>query len=155
MATVKGVNRTLLTNVPQEFAGVGEAGGRVRLLYDKYTWLADPGDGDIIEMGAPIPKGARVIDAMVKFADMGSSGSGTFEFGWAVSADGTEVADANGFIDAFDADAAADVVKASDQQASPPGVGKKFVAEVQPIITTTGVNVTSGDVESFILYVLD
>lgn len=140
---------------PPQHADVGAVGGVVRLLYDKFTLTADLSANDVLIMGGKIPKGARVIDAMVKHADLDTSG-GTIDFGWAAGADALEAADENGFIEAADVATAADVVKASDNQAAPAGIGKKFLEAVQPQIKIEGdTDATAGDVESFIWYVVD
>ncbi len=139
MATVYGVNATLISNtVPAGKAGVGEQGGNVKLIYDKYTFVADQTDGDLLYMGGLIPKGARVIDVMVKFGDMGAGSSGVIDIGWLASSD-------------------ADIIKMSDNLtgATAAGMGKKFAAAVQPVITlTTDVSLLV-DIELFITYVID
>lgn len=156
MATVYGENADkILVDDPSQRADVGSLGGRVRCLYDKYTFTADLSSGDVIVMGGKIPKGARVIDAMVKHADLDTSG-GTIDFGWAASEVSGEAADENGFLQAADVATGADVVKASDNQAGAAAIGKKFTQAVQPQIKIEGdTDVTSGDVESFIWYILD
>lgn len=153
MATLYGVNAAAIASNPPQQSGVGEDGGRVRLLYDKYTLVEDIAS-DVIYLGAKIPKGARVIDAMVKFGDLGTAG--TIDVGWAASADGLELGDADGFMDDVDVNAAANVVWSSDNLANAPGIGKKFAAECQPIITATGTTATgSVSIELFIEYVID
>lgn len=156
MATWYGVNADRIkVDVPSAKAKVGEAGGNVRLLYDKFTLTSDLSASDVIEMGAKIPKGALVIDAMVKAADLDASG-GTIDFGWAASDVSGEDADENGFLEAADVATAADVFHASLNQAAAAGIGKRFAQAVQPQIKIEGdTDATTGDVETFIWYVVE
>lgn len=156
MATYYANNATLISNTnPPAKAGVGEQGGVVRLIYDKYSYTADLGT-DTILFGGLIPKGARVIDFMVKFADLGSAGIA--DFGWAASADAVEAGDQDGFAAAVDMNNAADIVKMSDNLTgtTATGMGKKFAAACQmQMVLTTGSTATTGDVEVFLTYVID
>ena len=62
MATVKGANRTILDALtPATVLDPGLVGGNVRCMIDTYTADATEGTGTVIEMGADLPKGARVI----------------------------------------------------------------------------------------------
>ncbi len=153
MATVYGVNATLRNNVPKAEMGVGEAGGRVRLAYDSYTAAGAIALNDIVVMGPKIPKGARMIDGWIKHADLGTVG--TLDLGWAASDDGLEAVNATGFISAEDVHTAADIVKATDNQAAPAGVGKKLLAEVQPIVTASAATDVAGAFSTFIFYIVD
>lgn len=154
MATLYGVNADYnLVDVPRTMIPHGEAGGRVRLLYDTFTSTAAPSSGDIIKMGAPIPKGARVIDAMLKHTDFGNTAE--CKFGWAASSDAAEAADDDGFMLSVDLNAAANVVWSSDNLAAPAGIGKQFTAEVQPQVELSASATANGTIQSFILYVLD
>lgn len=153
MATVYGVNAAKIASTPPQNAGVGEQGGVVKLIYDKYTFVADQADGDLLYMGGLIPKGARVIDVMVKFGDMGAGSSGVIDVGWLISADGLQAADDDGFMASVDIDAA-DIIKMSDNLtgATAAGMGKKFLGACQPVIKlTTDVSLLV-DIELFILY---
>src|SRR5687767_9212043 len=97
MATIKGVNRTYLTSTPPSKVPAGEAGGRVRVIYDTYEITADVASGDVLEMGSLIPQGARVLDVVLGADDLDASG-GTLDVGWAAGASGAEVADPDGFL---------------------------------------------------------
>lgn len=161
MATVYGVEATKIHNTtPSGKADVGTLGGNVRLHYDKYTLTADLSANDIIVMNGLLPKGARVIDAFVKHADLDTTG-GTIDFGWAASEElsggsAVEAADDDGWIANADVATAADTIYASINQANAPGIGKKFSAAVQPQIKIEGdTDATSGDIETFIYYVVD
>jgi hypothetical protein len=156
MASLYGVNATkLLVNNPPELSGVGEAGGRMRVIYDTYTLVADTASADVIYMGSLIPKGARVMQVMVKAADLDGSG-GTVDIGWAASADAVEAADASGFFANVDVATAADVFSSSENAAAPAGIHKKFAAACQPIITFDGdCDATTGAISIAIWYILD
>jgi len=161
MASVYGTEATKIWNQePSEPAAVGTLGGGMRLHYDKYTYTADLSTGDLILMNGLLPKGARIIDAMIKFEDLDGAG-GTVDFGYAASAEQSggstvEAADENAFHEAVDVATAADTIKASDNQANAAGIGKKLSGAVQPQIKIEGdTDTTTGTIESFIWYVLD
>lgn len=155
MATKYGVNATLIAAVPPSRAGIGEQGGRVRVIYDSYTLTADlTGGTDSIAMGGKIPAGARILDVHIKCADLDGSG-GTIDVGWEASSDAVEAADPDGFMTLVDV-TSADVFKMSDDDAAPVGLYKKFTAAVQPAIAITGdTDATSGSIQMAIYYTLD
>ena len=154
MSTKYGAEATKINNKPSEPTDVGSHGGVVRVLYDKYTFTADLSSADIILMNAKLPRGARVIDALLKFGNLDATG-GTIDFGWAAGTDGDEVADENGFHEAVDV-TSPDCIWASDNAAAPNGIGKKFTEAVQLQIKIEGdTDATSGDVECFVHYVID
>lgn len=155
MATKYGVNATLISNTnPPASAGVGEQGGRVRVMYDKYSLTADLASTDVIKMGGLLPIGARVLEVMLKYADLDASG-GTLDVGWQASADGVESQTLEGFISNADC-TSADVILASQNQAAPSGIFKKFAAPVQVVVTVDGdTDATSGDIELAVMYVID
>lgn len=63
----------------------GQYGGTLHIMMDTYTLLADLAAGDQIQMGAPIPEGARLLQARIATTALG--GSCTINFGWLASAD--------------------------------------------------------------------
>lgn len=155
MANFYGVNATQITNtVPAGKAIVGQQGGNVKLLYDKYTFVSDVADGDLVYMCGLLPKNALVIDVMVKFGDMGAGSSGVIDVGWLASDDAVEDADDNGWMASVDIDAA-DIIKMSDNLTGTAAGMKKFAAAVQPVIKcTTDVSLLV-DIELYITYVID
>lgn len=156
MAILYGVNATKLrVNNPPELAGVGEQGGRMRVIYDTYTLAADATGGtDTLRMGGLIPKGARIMEVMVKCADLDGSG-GTLNVGWEASADAVESAEAAGFLSAIDV-TTADVFMMSENAGAPAGLHKQFTAACQPVIAFAGdTDATSGAISIAIWYVLD
>lgn len=72
MANFTGVNATKLDNLPIDFVDVAEAHGRVRRMYDTYE-AGVVENADTIELGATIPKGARIIDWTLVTDDMGGT----------------------------------------------------------------------------------
>jgi len=72
MATFRGVNATLLNNVPIDLVDISEGHGRVRRMYDTYE-AGVVESGDIVELGSAIPKGARIIDWTLKTDDLGGT----------------------------------------------------------------------------------
>lgn len=130
---------------------------RVRFSYFSYTAAGALVISTIIKL-CKIPKGARVLDAVIKSADLGTVG--TLDLGWAASAEldstGTavEASSGTGFINAMDVHTAADVIKASDNQAAPAGVLKKFSAEVDLQINVSAATDAAGAISGYIAYVL-
>lgn len=154
MSTLYGVNNTLITQTnPPAKAGKGEDGGRVRVLYDKYVAAGAIAINSTIDMGDLIPKGARVVDTIVKFSDLGSVGS--YKFGYKASTDGVEIADDDAFSGQQNVNSAADIVYGSQQAAAPAGIFKKFDAAVQPQLLFDAATDAAGQIETIILYVLD
>ena len=110
-------------------------------------------------MGSLLPKGAKVLEVMIKSSDLGTTGA--FNVGWQASAElsaGSPVvaASATGFFSALDVNSAADVQLASQLSAAPSGILKDFAAAVQVVIVpSTATTATSGDIEIAITYVVD
>lgn len=161
MANFYGVNadKILVDNPPAQ-AGIGEQGGRVRVLYDKFTFTAALTTADVLYMGGKLPKGARVLDCYLKSSDLGTTGD--VNVGWLASEElsggsPVEVADADGFFAALDVNAVA--IKTSmiaNAVGNIATVMKKFNAAVQPVIVPTeNTTATSGDIEIAIVYVID
>lgn len=154
MATVFGVNATkVLSNNPSEKAGVGEQGGRLRVIYDSYAPAGALALNDVIKMGGLIPAGARVLDAKLQFSDLGTTGD--VHLGWEASADAVEAADADGFLVDADVNAAAGSVSMLEDQSTVAGMGKKFAAPVQPIITVSEATTAAGTIRMILEYVID
>lgn len=161
MANFYGVNNTKLTqDAPKGKAGVGETAGRVRMLYDKYTFTAALTTSDALAMCGLIPKGARILNVFIKSSDLGTTGD--INVGWLASEEtsggsAVEAADADGFFAALDVNAAAlsaDLINSSFRNLD--GFMKKFTAAVQPVIVPSeNTTATSGSIEMAILYVVD
>jgi hypothetical protein len=144
-----GVNRTLIVNNGK--ANKGEVNGHVKCHYDEYVIPADLAGGEVVEMGGLLPKGARVLDVIVKSPDLG--GTGTIDYGYPVSDDAAEAADADGFAAALDASGQA--LQAHNDAAA--AILKKFASPVQPQLLFTGATVgaTGKTVQACIRYIVD
>lgn len=152
MATLYGKNRTKNRSVPAKLGEQGEGGGRLHIMYDEYDPATVVANADVIEFGAPLPAGARVIDAGISFPDQGTTG--TAILGWAATAD--EVADPNGYMASVSLKAAADSFTMMATDANVPGVGKKFTAEAQTIMTLTeAIDAGTGSIKVWVSYVID
>ena len=156
MTSFYGVNNTKqYQNVPSEMIPIGEQAGRLRVAYDKIS-LSEAIAGDVLHM-MKIPKGARVLDVICKFADLDSNSDGTLDIGWAASSDAVEGADADGFFNELAVHAAAGCKSMVAVGSSMVGHLKKFDAEVEvQIVPGAGVaDATSGDIELSVLYVIE
>lgn len=157
MAVKYGVNATKIAASPMQLAEQGECGGKLRVLFDQYTLTAALAQNDTIELGSKIPAGARVLDVVMNLSASLDAAAGTVDVGWKASDDAAEAADADGFMDAVDATAAATFIM-SDDEGTRPGLYKKFTAAVQPVIKAThagGLDSTSGTISLAIYYVVE
>lgn len=158
MTTVNMANYAGFIANPVVKAPLGEYHGRVHVIYDSVNAVGALTTADVIN-GPLIPKGARIINMIVKNSDDG--GTGTINIGWLASVDLTtgtttpvEAASANGFFAALDisGQAGATLITAA---AATTGLFKKFNAAVQlqivPAATLTG----NGLIEVVIFYSLD
>lgn len=152
MATFYGVNRTKNRAVPQQLAEQGEVNGRVHVMYDEYSPATVVANASVIEFGAPLPPGARVLNAFISFPDQGTTGTGIL--GWAATTD--EVADPNGYMAAISFKAAADSFSMIATDADVPGVGKKFTAPAQTILTLDeAIDAGTGTIKVWLEYIID
>ena len=151
MATLYGVNRTLLNNVPEQKIPAGEQSGRLRVAYDSYTTAGAIGTNVIHLM--KIPKGARILDIRVKHGAHGNSG--TFDIGWLASDDAVESEDTDGFFNEL----AVGSVGSNGMEIStvnPVGINKKFDAEVQVTVKKGATNTSAAaEIALAIFYVID
>ncbi len=152
MATLYGSNFTsMYQTVPASFIESNSQGGKLRVAYDSYAITADLASGDIIHM-VKVPKGARVYEVYLAFADLDGSG-GTLDVGWA--ANGSDAVDADGFIVDLDVTSAGTATMSADL-ANAAGFGKEFAAETTITITTDGdTDATSGTIKLAVFYAVD
>ena len=155
MATTEyGANALkILSDNPADKAGVGEQGGRVRVIYDSFTSTGAITINSVINMGGLIPKGARILDAKLIASDLGTAGD--LDFGWAVSADAVETASADGFLADVDVNAAAASYSMFEDNSTGSGMGKKFAAAVQPVVSVPEATTAAGTIQMIIEYILD
>ena len=147
MAALYGKNATLIR--ANKKVGVGEINGHVKTMYDEYTFAAEAANADTLNIGAPLPKGARVLSCVLKSPDLG--GTGTVDVGTLVN-EGGDAADADGFIVAGDTSGQAAQVSGSGAY-----IGKKFAAETQARLTFTGAtaSATGKTLQCWISYIVD
>ena len=149
MATKYGVNHTLkYINVPSEKVPAKEETGKVRLAYDSFVFDAELAVTDVIKL-MKLPKGAKVVDAIVKAPSLGATG--IFDLGY--EANGVDVADPNGFVSTADFGGAA----AAKRMSAEDGVFKELGAESQVILTCTELTAaaTGKKIEVAVFYVLE
>lgn len=152
MATLYGKNKTKLRASPAQLIEQGEVGGRVHVMYDEYDPATVVALNDVIEFGAPLPPGARVLNAFISFPDQGTTGTATL--GWAATSD--EVADTDGYMASISLKAAADSFSMIATDANVPGVGKKFTAPAQTILTITeAIDAGTGTIKVWLEYIID
>lgn len=166
MATVKGINETLRTNVPKSQIPSGEQAGVKRVMYDKYVYATNSVLADVIQFGF-LPKGARVLEAYVKGNDWGTAGK--IDLGWAASVEldangvALEAASSTGFLSAKTLQSTGgdgvrcSIGPAGDNVAPSAGVLKSFAGAVQiQAVVNEASNVGTGaQVEVVIEYVVE
>lgn len=139
--------------VPSVAIAGNKYGGRLRVCYDTYALSADLASGDKIYMGK-LPKGARVIDCIVAFADLDASG-GTIDVGYEYNATGESSLTDD--LDAFLADV--DVTSAGTvgmiEQANMAGFGYEIEGDADIVVSIDGdTDATSGTIKLAIVYAM-
>jgi hypothetical protein len=132
----------------------GDVSGDVKLMYFDFTITAAPTNGDIIKVGK-LPAGAKILDALLQFPDLGTAG--ILDFGWAVGAGALEAADDNSLLVSVDVNTAADSVSMKEQMAAG-GSNAAFLHEMleevdAQIKVTTAWTVTTGTIKGYVQYV--
>ena len=127
-----------------------EQAGRVRCAYAKYSFSADLAAADVINM-FKLPKGARIVDAILKTPDLDASG-GTLDVGYDSGLNGDETADPDGLFVDVDVTSAA----LTRMLVGAAAHFRELLDEVNVQITIDGdTDATSGDVFLAVFYVLD
>lgn len=142
LGTVYGANYTkAFVSNPVQVVEQGLSGGKVKCLFDSYTLPAAVIDvGDVVKLGAlKLPKGARVVDATIACASLGTTG--ILKLGYA--ANGVDSADDDAFIASADAGGQAVFSKPA---AGAAGIFKKLGAETQVVLGCSEIS-TNTDVE--------
>lgn len=137
--------------IPSVAIAANKYGGRVHACYDSYALTADTASADKIYMGK-LPKGARVIDCIIAFADLDGSG-GTLDIGYEYNATGESALTDDP--DAFLADV--DVTSAGTvgmiEQANMVGFGYQVEGDADVVITFDGdCDATSGTIKLLVVY---
>ena len=141
MANFYSDNAQLIEDVPSTKSKANETHGSLRVIYDEITFAAELTTSDVLKM-MKIPAGAKIYDVEINCPDLGTTG--TFDIGWAASADGGEVADPNGLYAALVMSGAGGI----DRQKyvnSVGGFNKEFSEEVEvQIVASTSTDVATG-----------
>jgi hypothetical protein len=74
MATLNADNYASYVADPYESLPVGDHAGKVRMSYDEITLSAELAVNDLINVCAPIPANARIVDAFVQSPSLGTTG---------------------------------------------------------------------------------
>ena len=132
MATVYGVNYTsaYVTN-PSEKIPANQHSGKSRWAYDKYVFAANVmAVNDLIYL-MKLPKGAKIINAIVKAPSLGTTG--IFDLG--ILTNGVEAADQDFFV--ASADAGGQAVQKTAYASLAAGVFVQLSAETQVLLKCT------------------
>lgn len=128
--------------------------GDIKFAYFDITVSGAPSNNDIWNV-CKLPKGARILDALLQFPDMGTAG--TLALGMDGGTNSLETADDDAFITAADANSAADAVSMKGQMeagGANAGFLKQLADEVTlQVKTPTAFTVTSGTIKGYVLYV--
>jgi hypothetical protein len=153
MANTNGSNAALLALSKK--AAVGEVNGHVKTIFDTIVFAsAVVAVNDTFKIGAPLPKGARVLDVKVKCPSLGTTG--IFDIGYL--ANGVDAADPDAF--AVGLDAGGQAVLGGPTLAAA-GIHKKFTAETQvsgiftEATTTAAASTTTTPLSVAISYIVD
>lgn len=151
MATFYGNQYTdAFVDVPADIIRPGDVSGDVKIMFCDFTVPGSaPSNGDIWYLGK-IPKGARVLNVVLAFPDLGTTG--VVHVGYLQDAAAVETTDNDAFLASVDVNAAADTVSMIDQ-ANMVGLGKLFSAECTLTLTAaTAWTATSGTVKVLMYY---
>lgn len=114
MATLYGSQyQNAYVDKPSTKIRPGDYNGEVKHLFFSYPVTAAPSNGDVIKLGR-LPKGARILDAVLKFPDLGTAGS--LNLGFNGGTNGLETADPDALMAAVDVATAANTVSMAQQQ---------------------------------------
>jgi hypothetical protein len=146
MAAVSGVVRTDFDAVPRVLHKSNEAGGgKLRVMHDTYEANALAA-ASTIKMGTPLPIGARIIDVVVDFDDLGST-NGTIAAGDAGSS--------NRYLSAFATGSAGHAGMAgANGQIDGRGYVITGVNDTDILLTTAG-NSLTGTIKCTVLFAVD
>jgi len=114
-------------DVPKQMLSQNEQGGKLIIAQAKHTFDGEPSLNDVIKM-IKLPKGAKVIEAIVHSPDLGTVG--VLKLGYSASANGALLGDNDAFIPSIDVTAAVSGLKMSAQVAGLAGRGLELTEEV-------------------------
>lgn len=151
MATFYGNQYTdAFVDVPADMIRPGDVSGEVKVMYCDFTVPGSaPSNNDIWYLGK-IPKGARVLNVVLAFPDLGTAG--VVHVGYLQDSAAVETTDNDAFLASVDVNTAADTVSMIDQ-ANMVGLGKLFSAECTLTLTAaTAWTATTGTVKVLMYY---
>ena len=159
MPTVNGLNATKFQATPKQKVRANAQHGKLRIMYDEHTLLAELTANDIIRMGAPLPPGARIIEAKLMSPQLGSGGgNGELDMGWVAVGSGDLTDDPNGLIDGLEVGSALGNAQMSDTQ-SLAGNGKVISDTEEAQVIVTGIETTDAGIadkiQCWVQYVVD
>lgn len=154
MATIYSDNWTAQRiTVPSSKANPGDFGGEKKVAYFTHTITAAPTNGDVLKL-LKLPKGARIIDVVMSFGDLGTAG--TLNVGLNGGTNSAETADADAFLVSVDVATAADCVSMKSQMeagGSNAGWLKELADEVDvQVDIATAWTVSSGTIKGYVEY---
>lgn len=151
-------------DVPSNKIRAGDFNGQVQFaFFDLSVPAVAPSNADVVKL-CKLPKGARVLDAVLVLPDLGDTTA--LDLGWAASeeldSDGVavEAADDDGLLAAIDGDVAADAFSMqalAEAGTIAAGLLKKFSAEVDIQITIDDAwtsTTTTDTIKGYIKFVL-
>jgi hypothetical protein len=114
-------------DIPKQMLSQNEQGGKLIIARAKHTFAGEPSALDKIKM-IKLPKGAKVIEAIVHSPDLGTTG--VFNLGYSAPANGAFVGDLDAFIPTVTVTSAVSGLRMSSQVAGLAGRGLELTEEV-------------------------
>jgi len=145
MATVKGVNRTILDATDTSHTlSAGKQGGILRVALDTYE-AAAAASGTVIEIGGDLPVGANVVDIKITHDALGAA---TIDVG--------DAEDPNRYLNAYDVSSAGSTFISALADGANYAVDNTTAStpDTQILITTASAAIT-GTIKSAIYYTKD
>jgi hypothetical protein len=155
MATLYGTQYdAAYVTQPTSKIAPGDVSGHKKVAYFDYVVTAAPTNGDVLKL-CKLPKGARVLDVVMSFPDLGTGGA--LNVGINGGTNAGETADADAFLVNVDVATAADCVSMKSQMeagGSNNGWLKHLADEVDvQIDIATAWTATSGTIKGYVEYV--
>lgn len=152
MASLYGTYHTeAFQNDPVDNVAAKVFGGKIRQIYDEINLSAVLAVGDKVYLGK-LPKGAKVVEAILSFPDLGTTG--VVDLGYE-KVDSSLTSDQDAFLASVDVNSAADTVKMSDQN-NMVGFGLEMDGDAYIVLkATTATTATSGKIRCCVQYVLN
>lgn len=154
MASLYSVGYTdAFRDVPADKVSGNKWGNKPRWAYDSFALSADTASGDKLYM-FKLPKGARIINAILAITDLDGSG-GTLDVGYEYNASGDSALtdDTDAFL--ADVDATSAITVGMIEQANMAGFGHELEGEADIVVVFDGdCDATSGTVKLAVEYLM-